>query len=402
MGRLYESQIPKLQYGKSPSKVYDGNGLFIHLTRTKSGTSRFFKYDYVVDGKRKQISFGKYPDIQLTEARQMHREARSLVAKHIDPVEARRERRLNNVVNQRTVDVLATEFFESRNDWKPSHRAKQVLRWKLHVTPYLGSQPVRDISRKQVKSRLVTIQSDSIDTAHRVQSLIDQVMVYAELSGDIDQNPVTGLSKVLKRHGKTNYPAITNDDKKLGRLLNSIDNIQAGVSSAALQIVALTFVRHSGIRLAEWSEIDWQNARWTIPAHRMKVSANGDLVVPLADQTVKAFETLHSMTGQHQYVLTTGIPKRGVVGPVSDGTLNKALRSCIPRSEHVVHSFRQTAYTALMEQGFDIHAIKLQMHHAKGGVQGSYDKSDLVKRRTKMMQWYADHLDQCRELARGE
>ena len=106
MGRLYESQIPKLQYGKSPSKVYDGNGLFIHLTRTKSGTSRFFKYDYVVDGKRKQISFGKYPDIRLTEARQMHREARSLVAKHIDPVEARRERRLNNVVNQRTVDVL--------------------------------------------------------------------------------------------------------------------------------------------------------------------------------------------------------------------------------------------------------------------------------------------------------
>ena len=54
-GKLKESQIPNLKYGESPSKVYDGDGLFIHLTRTKSGTSLFFKYDYVIDGRRKQI-----------------------------------------------------------------------------------------------------------------------------------------------------------------------------------------------------------------------------------------------------------------------------------------------------------------------------------------------------------
>ena len=245
----------------------------------------------------------------------------------------------------------------------------------------------------------MTIQDSSIDTARRVQSLIDQVFVFAEMSGDIDDNPVTGLSKVLKRHSKKNYPAITNDDQKLGLLLNQIDNHPARMSSAALQIVALTFVRHSGIRLAEWSEIDWEQALWTIPAHRMKVSRNGDLAIPLAHQTIAAFKAIHHITGQHRYVMTTGIPKRGKVAPVSDGTLNKTLESCVPRNEHVVHSFRQTAYTALMEQGFDLEAIKLQMHHAKGGIQGIYDKSDLLQKRSEMMQWYADYLDKCRKVA---
>ena len=40
------------------------------------------------------------------------------------------------------------------------------------------------------------------------------------------------------------------------------------------------------------------------------------------------------------------------------------------------------------------------MHHVKGGMQGVYDKSDLLEKRSAMMQVYADHLDRCREVAR--
>ena len=349
MGTLTDSKIRSLKYGTGPKKVYDGEGLFVHLTKTKSGTSKHFKYDFTIGGKRNQISYGRYPDIPLSKARILHSEARSLVANKIDPLQARREAHQLQIADQRTLEVIAEEFFESRNQWKQSHRKKELYRWHKHVAPFFGNKPIKSITRKQIKGRLLEIQADSIDTARRVQSLIDQVFVFAEVSDDIEDNPVTGLSKVLKKHTKTNYPAITHDVERLGALLNSIDTLGSKTSAAALQIVALTFVRHSGIRLAQWSEIDFERAVWTIPAQRMKISGNGDLVVPLARQTVAAFNTLRKYKGNFRYVLTTGIPKRGEIMPVSDGTLNKALEECVPRTEHVVHSFRQTAYTSLRE-----------------------------------------------------
>lgn len=131
----------------------------------------------------------------------------------------------------------------------------------------------------------------------------------------------------------------------------------------------------------------------------MKISSNGDHIIPLSSQAIAAFEELHAVTGQYRYVLTTGIPKAGEVMPLSNGTLNKALAECVPRSEHVVHSFRGTAYTILKDQGYDAELVKLQMHHTRGGVQAAYDESGMVELRTEMVQWYADFLDQCRESA---
>ena len=182
MRNLRDSTIRSLNYGDGPRKVYDGEGMFILLSETKRGTSKHFKYDYVVGGKRKQISYGKFPDISLKQARALHLETRSLVARGIDPVALRKEKRRERTADQRTVDDLAAEYFDSRNDWKPSHRKKQLCRWDKHVAPFIGAEPIKAITRKQVKARLREIQADSIDTARRVQSLIDQVFVYAEVS----------------------------------------------------------------------------------------------------------------------------------------------------------------------------------------------------------------------------
>lgn len=93
----------------------------------------------------------------------------------------------------------------------PSHRVKELYRWNKHVAPFFGETPVGEITRKQVKHRLRDIQGDSIDTARRVQSLLDQVFCFAEISDDIDENPIVGLSRILKKH--KHYPKITDPDK---------------------------------------------------------------------------------------------------------------------------------------------------------------------------------------------
>ena len=121
MVTITDAKIRALKYPEY-RKFSLGGGHFVQLTKTMKGTSKHFKYDYSVYGKRKQISFGKYPDVSLAEAMEKHREARKLVAKNIDPVEARRQERQVQIAEVRTLDTLAKEYFESRNDWKPSHR----------------------------------------------------------------------------------------------------------------------------------------------------------------------------------------------------------------------------------------------------------------------------------------
>lgn len=400
---LRDTHLPKLKYGNGPSKVYDGygDGLFVHLTKTKSGTSRHFKYDYVIGGKRKQISYGKYPDIGLSHARELHRMARALIAEGKDPVHVRRRERQATEEKQRTLNTVFDEFFVTR-EWRPSHAKKEQLRWNKHVSTSIGKIPLDSIDKADIRNRIGEIQSESVDTANRVLSLIDQVFSFAESFDYIDRNPANSIKGALsqKKHEQKNHPAIK-DPEKLGQLMNRVDQLENKMARAALRIIAITFVRHSGIRLSEWSEIDFNHRLWTIPAERMKAPKNGDLRIPLPPQAVTAFESLRAITGGHKYVLTTGIPKGGKVAPISDGTLNKSLALCVPREEHVVHSFRQTAYTLLREKGYEKALIKTQMHHAKEKVEAAYNKDDQFQQRKEMLEWWASYLDLCREKARG-
>ncbi len=59
-------------------KLTDQGGLclFISTHGTKS-----WRYNYRLNGKRETLTIGKYPEISLTEARLIHAEARSAVAR---------------------------------------------------------------------------------------------------------------------------------------------------------------------------------------------------------------------------------------------------------------------------------------------------------------------------------
>ena len=80
-------------------------------------------------------------------------------------------------------------------------------------------------------------------------------------------SPLAGalIAPTAKHHA-----AIT-DAVAFGALLRSID-VYTGqpVTKLALRFTALVFQRPGEIRQAEWSEIDFDGAVWTIPAERMK------------------------------------------------------------------------------------------------------------------------------------
>jgi len=252
---------------------------------------------------------------------------------------------------------------------------------------------VSEVTTPMVRECLKRIEeSGTIETAHRVKYIIGQICRYAAAQGLCNIDPTTILRDALQKSTVRSFPAIT-DPVKLGGLLRAIDGYSGTfVVKVALQILPLVFVRPGEHRAARWDEFDLNAAMWVIPAHRMKRPKNGPHTVPLSQQAVRLLQQLHKLTGSGALLYPSN---RGTGRPISENTLNAALlRLDIPRNEHVPHGFRHTASTLLNEQRFDADLIEVQLHHGGEGIRRVYNRAQYVEHRRKMMQGWADYLDE--------
>jgi integrase len=151
----------------------------------------------------------------------------------------------------------------------------------------------------------------------------------------------------------------------------------------------LTIVQTRELRLAEWSEFDFNKNVWTIPAEKMKMP--WPHIVPLSTQALAILEELRPFTGQGRYLFSNPLKE---TRPISDFTLLKALGSMgFSKNEMVVEGFRSIARNKLMEMGYSLDWINLQLTQAPGGVWESYNYAAFLPERRKMMQHWADYLD---------
>ncbi len=71
---------------------------------------RWWRFKYRFDGKEKLLSLGTYPDVSLKLARDRRDDARTLVAKGIDPAQARRAAKEAGQAGD-TFEFVAQEWF---------------------------------------------------------------------------------------------------------------------------------------------------------------------------------------------------------------------------------------------------------------------------------------------------
>jgi integrase len=170
----------------------------------------------------------------------------------------------------------------------------------------------------------------------------------------------------------------------------------------ALKLAPLLFVRPGELRQAEWSEIDWDDAMWRIPAEKMKkVKIGIPHFVPLARQSLELLRELQTVTGEGKWLFPG---QRANNRPMSDMALNVALRIMgYGKDDICAHGFRSMASTLLNEQGFNRDWIERQLAHSeRDGVRAAYNYAEYLPERRKMMQSWADYLDGLRELSGGK
>ena len=257
--------------------------------------------------------------------------------------------------------------------------------------------PIKDLTTQDCLGVLRSIEKrGSPEQAKRTLGVISQVFDYATALGFCPFNPALSL----KRHAPVkqtveHFPCIPWDE--VPELLEAIEANPGGADAltlGGLQLLMLTFVRTTELIAADWSEINWKQKVWTIPAERMKGKRGSrkEHLVPLSKQAVEVLNSLHQITGPDGLIFKS---IRTSSGYISNNTLNMALKRMGFDERMCGHGFRALALTNIQERlKIDLRVVDRQLAHIeKNKVTAAYNRAEYWEEREAMMQQWADLLD---------
>jgi integrase len=390
MGKLSATKVKNAKPETKNYKLGDGGGLYLLVTQK----GRYWRYDYRYLNKRKTLALGVYPEVSLKEAREKHSEARKLLADGIDPSLHRKLIKTARIASAKnSFEKLAWEW-SGRQNWTEGHRRTVRGRLNNNILPWIGDRPVNEITAQDVLTVCRRVESrGAIETAHRVKTICSQVFRYCVAMGLVESDPCRDLAGALTPVSPKHMATIL-EPKKIGELLRAMDAYKGHqITRAALQLAPLTFVRPGELRHAEWNEFDIERALWRIPPKKMKMRQPH--MVPLSRQSLEIIRDIRPLTGGGRYLFPS---IRSGERCMSENTVNGALRRLgYEKAEITGHGFRSMASTRLHEMGWPSHLIERQLAHREGNtVKAAYNHAEYLSERIKMMQNWADYLDQLR------
>lgn len=376
-------------------KLADGGGLSLWV---QPNGSKLWRFRYSFGGKEQSLSIGAYPGVTLARARELADEARKTLARGERPLSPKQATKAVEAARQfaaeGTFEYVAREWHKRKLAAvrSPGHAARVLRRFEVDVFPWLGSRPVGEIKAPELLEVLRRIESrGAVETAHRALASCGQVFRYAIATGRAERDISSDLRDALTTVTAGHFATIT-DPKAIGALLRAIEDYRGSfVTKCALRLAPLVFVRPGELRQAEWSEIEFDRAEWRIRAERMKVPRPH--LVPLSTQALAVLRELHPLTGSGKYVFPSA---RTDTRPMSDNAVLSALRRMgYEKTEMTGHGFRSMASTLLNEQGWNPDAIERQLaHDERDSVRAAYNFAEHLPERRRMMQSWADYLDQ--------
>lgn len=371
-------------------KLFDGGGLYILVTEKGY---KWWRLKYRFEGKEKTLYLGTYPEISLSDARERRDEARKQIAKEIDPGALKKAKKQASITEAETFEVIAYEWHvKFTPTWTAGHAATLMVRMKRDLFPWLGSRPINEIKAPELLAVLRRVESrGALETAHRIRTIAGQIFRYAVATGRAERDCSGDLRGALPQPGERHHAAIT-DPKEVAPLLRAIDGYKGHfVVKCALRLAPLFFVRPGELRHAEWTEIDFEERAWNIPAHKMKMRQAH--IVPLCSQAIAILEELKPLTGGSKYVFPSG---RSFARPMSENAILAALRRMGYDNQTMTgHGFRAMART-ILDEVLRVRPdyIEHQLAHAVRDPNGrAYNRTAHLEGRREMMQIWADYLD---------
>jgi integrase len=391
IGKLTALKINRLS---QPGMHADGGGLYLQVTST-AAKSWIFRYSR--SGRSREMGLGSLTKVPLAQARAAADQCRTLLGGGLDPVterNAERERAALEAAKAITFSEAAERYIAAHSGkWR---NAKHLAQWRATIATYaepvFGGLAVQTVDTGLVLQVLEPIWTAKRETASRLRGRIENVLDWATARGlRQGENPAR-----WKGHLKHLLPARMAIATKHHAALAYADvpafmdalRTQEGISPRALEFTILTAARTGETIGARWSEINFLDKVWTIPAARMKAGAEHR--VPLCD---RAMAILSQMEAARISDFVFPGWKQGK--PLSNMAMAKVLER-MGRDNVTVHGFpssfrdwaaEQTAYASEVVEKALAHAIR-------NDVEAAYRRGDLLDKRRQLLRAWEGYVAQ--------
>lgn len=388
---LTDTKIKSTKPVDKEMTLSDGEGLQLRIS--VNGTKTWIlKYYTPITKKRTNLSLGKYPSLSLSNARKAANEARELLAQGIDPkvhrdtLSAQKAAQINN-----TLLNVSKRWFEIKSDAVTKDHGEDIWRsLENYVFPKIGNQAIDSITAPQVITLLKPVEANGrLDTVKRLSQRLNEVMVFAVNTGVIHANPLAGIKAAFKKAERKNNPALKPEE--LPDLLRAVALSNTRIITKYLITWQLhTMTRPGEAAKTRWNEFDFENNLWIIPAERMK--KRREHRVPLTKQMLALLEEIKPISSHRPFVFPAD---RNPLKSIHEQTANTALTRMGFKDRTTAHGLRALASTTLNAQGYDADVIEAALAHVdRDQVRSAYNRTDYLKRRATMMQWWSDHIEQ--------
>lgn len=393
--KLTDAKIKTLKPQEKVYRLLDADRLYIEVRPTGV---KVWRFKYVLNGKESSMSLGEYPSVTLADARQLKDEVRAKLAKGIDPVDFRKKERQamqGKVAN--TFDIVAKEYFEQRlNNKSDIYKTSFITSLKKDISPVIGKKDVKDVTAADVLKiiqntvKRVSKQKNfgtGETTAIQNRKFVGAVMRYAIATLRAENDPTYAVRDVIERPKINHAKPLDRDERRTIR--TNIDNYNGSETvQNAGYILLYSMLRSVEIRKMEWAWVDFDKRLVEFPREVMKKYRLH--VLPMSDQVYEVLKKQYRNSGNKKYVFPAIYKPDGML---DKSTLNRMLKY-IGLNDVTAHDFRATASTLLYEKGYEEAWIERQLAHAESNkTKASYDHSQHLDARRKMMQDWADIVD---------
>jgi integrase len=358
----------------------------LHLRVSASG-SKVFYLSKRVDHRMRRIKVGAWPILSLKDAREKARDILRLIELgEFDQDEPEIEE-----VHVLTLKEVIPQFIElyaklRTRDWKGSERV-------LEKFSSLYDRPINEIKRSDIVRVLDKLVAEGTPTrANRALAAIKKLMNWCIDRGTVETSPVAHLKMPTKEVARERV--LSADEL---RLCWHMAEAEGFPFAPCVQLLMLTGQRRGEVSGMRWSELDFDNAIWTIPAKRAK---NGSThIVPLSPLAMQVIRSVPRYLNSDFVFTTTG---RSAISGF--GRLKYRLDAAFgPDAEDWrIHDLRRTVATNMAMLRIQPQVIEAVLNHKSGivsGVAAIYNRHAYQDEKREALEKWSEKLSQIAGIA---
>ena len=430
---LSAAEVRMLSQSSGEYTVGGVSGLRL-LVREKPGEKGAFYRSWVLrkqGAKGFKIGLGVYPTIGLKEARELAAAEMQKYRAGVDLVAERRKLIEEAKAKKEAEKPLPTlggcieAYFDwkvERGDWKNQERDRRrhELTFYKHVLPRGGGLIVETATPQDIAEILRPIWTELPGTCKKILPQLRGFFFWAATIAGI--RPADKINPADQRLVRPYLPSVKAQKKATHYGFLEPDQVPPFVAAVkascpnsrgcrALLLSILTCVRKANASRARWDQIDMGNALWTIPAEEMKVSGNGQHIVPLSRQAMALLRIQKEEAEilESPYVFVGEDGKRCICPTLVNVAMTRLHTEAFCRGEEGWIDRRQSSEAgrkvvatphAVARASFETWAhaerkdertIALCLHHSVDTKYGSaYDRDQSIEMKRVLLQEWAD------------